>query len=210
MVDKGTQLTFEETPFPVPAAPRRRWEWAWTVLIVGLLAIEGTAIYWWVFYRPDPMKKIEEHILHAAREYNVAPDLVRAIVWKESRFNPNARGKAGEIGLMQLMSLSAGEWAAAMKISPFEHEMMIDPGTNTLAGTWYLKTRLDRYLGTDNPLPYALADYNAGRTHVLRWNDGIAVTNSAAFYKNIDFPGTKQYIHSVMSRFSYYSTNRVE
>ena len=202
------QLTFEETPDPLP--PRRRWEWLWTLLIVGLLAIEGAAIYWWVFYRPDPMEAIEESIQHAATRYDVAPDLIRAIIWQESRFNPNARGKAGEIGLMQLMNAAAQEWADSAKISPWDHEMVIDPGTNTLAGTYYLRKMLDRYDHTDNPLPYALAAYNAGSGNVLKWNKGIAVTNSSAFFKNIDYPGTKKYVHSVMSRFAHYSTNRVD
>ena len=35
----------------------------------------------------------------AARRYGVDPALVRAVVWQESRFNSQARGRAGELGL---------------------------------------------------------------------------------------------------------------
>ena len=41
------------------------------------------------------------------------------------------------------------------------------PAKNTLAGTWYLRKLLGRYQQTDNAMAYALADYNAGRTHVF-------------------------------------------
>jgi len=38
-------------------------------------------------------------------------------------------------------------------------------------------------------LPYALADYNAGRANVLKWRNGSAMTNSAALIDQIGFPG---------------------
>ena len=57
---------------------------------------------------------------------------------------------------------------------------------------------------TDNPLPYALADYNAGRGNVLKWNHDAAATNSAAFLGQIGFPGTRHYVKSVMQRYDHY------
>ena len=53
-------------------------------------------------------------------------------------------------------------------------------------------------------LPVALAEYNAGRSNVLRWNKGAAATNSRVFIKQIDFPGTKSYVLSVMTRYAEY------
>ncbi len=120
--------------------------------------------------------------------------------------DPLARGRAGEIGLMQLQEDAAHEWADAEHIEGFEHERCLDPGTNALAGAWYLKKLLKRYAQTDNPVPYALADYNAGRGNVLRWNSGAAATNSAAFMEQIGFPGTKEYVKSVMRRYASYRT----
>ena len=65
----------------------------------------------------------------------------------------------------------------------FAHEHCFDPGTNTLAGTWYLRKLMRRYAQTDNPLPYALADYNAGRGNVLKWNQGAAVNQQRCVYR---------------------------
>jgi soluble lytic murein transglycosylase len=140
----------------------------------------------------------------AAERYGVERELVKAVVWRESRFHPRARGRAGEIGLMQLQETAAREWAAAERIEGFEHEQCFDPGTNTLAGTFYLGKLLKRYARTDNPVPYALADYNAGHSNVLKWNNGQAATNSALFIAQIGFPGTKKYVKSVMWRCALY------
>jgi soluble lytic murein transglycosylase-like protein len=40
----------------------------------------------------------------------------------------------------------------------------------------------------------------------LRWNSGAAATNSAAFMEQIGFPGTKEYVKSVMRRYESYRT----
>lgn len=142
----------------------------------------------------------DEPIAAAARRYGLDPALVKAVVWKESRFNPRVRGRAGELGLMQLMDPAAQEWAEAERVYPLPETHLLDPRTNTLAGTWYLRKMLRRYGNTDDPVPYALADYNAGRGNVLKWTKGAAATNSAAFMAQMGFPSTKAYIEEVTSR----------
>ena len=144
-------------------------------------------------------------ILAAARRYGVEPALVKAVVWRESRFHPDVRGSRGEIGLMQVIpNAAAKDWADAERIPRVTAEQLLDPGTNTLAGAWYLARLCKRYAHADNPLPYVLADYNAGRGNVLKWNQGAAATNSASFLQQISFPGTKKYVHSVMRRYAHY------
>ena len=140
------------------------------------------------------------HILAASRRYSVDPALVKAVVWRESRFREDARGSAGELGLMQVGALAAREWADSEKLRAFEHRQLLDPSSNALAGTWYLSRLLRRYPNTDNPVAYALADYNAGRVNVLRWLKGEAVTNSASFLELMDFPTTRQYVRAVLER----------
>jgi soluble lytic murein transglycosylase len=140
----------------------------------------------------------------AAERYHVDPLLVKAIIWRESRFDPDARGSHGELGLMQIQETAAQEWADAEQNRSFDHTHCLDPGTNTLAATFYLAKLLKRYAKTDNPVPYALADYNAGRGNVLKWNSGAAATNSAVFIEQIGFPRTKDYVKSVMRRQALY------
>ncbi|MCX6928251.1 MAG: lytic transglycosylase domain-containing protein [Verrucomicrobia bacterium] len=180
-------------------------KWCWQALIMALLVAGGLVGYWWWQGRLE--RSQDGPIRAAARRYNVPPALIKAIVWRESRFHPGARGRAEEIGLMQLREEAAREWASAEHLDTFEHEHCFDPVTNTLAGTFYLKKLLGRYQQTDNPLPYALADYNAGRGNVLKWNQGAATTNSAVFIQQIGFPGTRDYVRSVMLRYAHYRPN---
>jgi soluble lytic murein transglycosylase len=155
----------------------------------------------WVYWQYWREHRYDREIATAAGRYQISPALVKAVVWQESRFNANVRGGAGEIGLMQIREAAAQEWADAEHLKNFHHESIFDPGRNTLAGAWYLSKLLRRYQHTDNPLPFALADYNAGRGNVLKWNHGAAATNSAAFIEEIRFPGTKQYVRSVMKKY---------
>jgi soluble lytic murein transglycosylase len=167
-----------------------------------LLLILALGAYWgWIYWREH---RFDGEIAAAARRYQMEPALVKAVIWRESRFNPKDCGRAGELGLMQVREAAALEWAAAEHIAGFEHAACLDPATNTLAGTWYLKKTLLRYKEADNPLPYALADYNAGRGNVLKWRAGSAMTNSAAFMDQIGFPGTKAYVQSILKRYEHY------
>jgi soluble lytic murein transglycosylase len=172
------------------------------LLLFLLLGFGGIALYWW---RQGWLERSQDvPIRAAAQKYGVEPALVKAVVWRESRFNPRVRGQANEFGLMQLQEASAHEWADAEHIKGFKHEDCFDPGTNTMAGTWYLRKLLKRYAQTDDPVPYALAEYNAGRGNVLKWNKGAAATNSGEFKGQIGFPGTKAYVEEVMGRYEKY------
>ena len=168
-------------------------------LVVALVALGLVA------QRHRREHKQDEVIRAAAVRYDMPEALIRAVVWRESRFDPDAHGSVGEVGLMQISKLAAQEWAEAEQIDPFEHHQLFDPAQNTLAGTWYLKKLIRRYAHTDHPLTYALADYNAGRSNVLRWLKGSASTHSADFLQQIDFPSTKRYILSVLRRYKHYA-----
>ncbi len=105
---------------------------------------------------------------------------------------------------MQITELAGFEWAGEEGIASFKEDRLFNPTVNVRAGTWYLGKLMRRYLHTDNPVPYALADYNAGRSSVLRWNKGPASTNSEDFIEQITFPGTQRYVREVMERYKQY------
>ncbi len=140
----------------------------------------------------------EPHVRAAAERHGVDPGLVRAVIWRESRFRPRSRGAAGERGLMQVTKAAAWEWAAAEGVADFRFEMMDDPGLNVQAGAWYLARGLDYWADRDDPAAFALAEYNAGRTRVLRWAEGAE--SAADLIEAITYPGTRRYVRQVLRR----------
>ncbi len=163
-----------------------------------------TAFVFFPFWRYRVERRYDSQIIAAAHRYGLEPGLVKAAVWRESRFNASARGRVGELGLMQVGDVAAHEWASAEGIHPFSHEQCLDPLTNVLAGAWYLRNALNKYTTVDNPLPYALAEYNAGRGNVLKWKTGAGATNSEIFITQIGFPSTSNYVRDILSRKDYF------
>jgi soluble lytic murein transglycosylase-like protein len=96
-------------------------------------------------------------ILRAAQTYKVDAALIRAIIFAESNYNPQAVSRAGARGLMQLMPTTA-RWLGVE--DPFDPELNIDGGVR------YFKRLLDRF---DGDVELALAAYNAGSRYVRHY-----------------------------------------
>ncbi|MBU0679746.1 MAG: lytic transglycosylase domain-containing protein [Verrucomicrobia bacterium] len=139
-------------------------------------------------------------IVRIAREYGVDPRLISAVAWKESRFDPGCTGKAGEIGLMQVREIAAKEWAEAQELEHFSKHELYNPETNIRAGTWYLARAISAWSIRRDPLPYALAEYNSGRSNVLRWADGDD-DDARIFWGQITYPTTKRYVRDILKKY---------
>src|SRR5881392_2641981 len=174
----------------------------------GYLAVRsGDPIY--TFYEwmsPARFQRYDELIRSVAIAHHLDPMLVKAVVWRESRFDPKKYGGAGERGLMQVSEKAANEWARENKIDNFRVEQLFDPKTNIDAGTWYLRRAFEHWETQSDPLPFALAEYNAGASRAQRWSggDGVAVVPPQTFLRNIDFPGTRKYVDSIIERYEFY------
>lgn len=127
--------------------------------------------------------KYEKSIEKYASRYSVNPDLVKAVVTKESCFRVNAKSHVGATGLMQLMPETA-KWLGIKNINNADE--------NLRTGIRYL-AQLKRRFGSDE---LALAAYNAGPGNVKK-------------YKGIPpFAETQGYVKAVMSYSLRYSASR--
>lgn len=149
------------------------------------------------FHQYDPI------ITSVAAEHHLDPMLVKSVVWRESRFDRNKFGTAGERGLMQVSAKAADEWVRERKIENFKLDDLFDAKTNLEAGSWYLRRALDHWQIESEPVPFALAEYNAGASRAQRWvgADGISANQ---FLSNIDFPATRSYVQSILKRYEFY------
>jgi soluble lytic murein transglycosylase len=161
-------------------------------------------VYEWI--SPARFQQYDRLIKTVAAEHHLDPMLVKAVVWRESRFDPQKFGSAGERGLMQVTENAANEWARENKVENFRVEELFDPKTNLEAGTWYLQRAAQHWEQQPDPIPFALAEYNAGASRVQRWVGGGPATNVTPrdFMASIDFPGTKNYVDSVIARHHFY------
>lgn len=155
---------------------------------------------WTSFGRYD---SYDDAIASAAARHGVDPLLVKAVIWQESRFHADKLGSRGERGLMQVTEPAAQDWVAAENIETFSPADLLDPGTNIEVGTWYLAKALKHWSSQEDPLPFALGEYNAGRSRVKRWSGGGQM--SAEELSNaMDIASTRAYVAAVRKRYEYY------
>ena len=171
-----------------------------------LALVSGDPFY--TFYEwmsPARFQQYDRLIRTVAVEHHLDPMLVKAVVWRESRFDPRKYGSHGERGLMQVTEKAANEWARENKIANFHVDQLFDPRTNLEAGTWYLQRAVGHWKHESDPLPFALAEYNAGASRVDRWSGHrVGDVPVRTFLKNIDFPTTRKYVESIMDRYKFY------
>jgi soluble lytic murein transglycosylase-like protein len=126
---------------------------------------------------------LERAVFRAARQQQLHPALLLAVMKAESSFNPMVVSRAGAVGLMQLIPETA-----------LRHGVrnLYDTDENIAGGAKHLRYLLDRFHGN---MPLALAAYNAGERKVER-------------YGNIPpYKETRLYVKKVLS---YYRDYRKE
>jgi peptidoglycan lytic transglycosylase len=126
----------------------------------------------------------EEIVVGHAENYDLEPHLLAAVIYQESKFEPDVRSSSGAIGLMQLLPDTAKGIAVRTGGTRFRVDDLYDPELNVRYGSWYLRHLLDKY-GDEKT---ALAAYNAGQTNVDEWR---------AQGKAIEFPETRAYVDRV-------------
>jgi peptidoglycan lytic transglycosylase len=187
------------------------------LFVLALAAITAAGLLVWL--SPDPIyaaheitsfgryAKHDALILEMAKKHKVDPALVKAMMWRESGFHQNKLGSKGERGLMQVGEAAAADWARAAKVETFVPTDLFEPRTNVEVGAWYLSRALEKWKEKDDPIPFALAEYNAGASRVDRWMAATGAGSDADAHdlvSAIDFPTTRRYVEDIMERHRFY------
>jgi soluble lytic murein transglycosylase len=149
----------------------------------AFLYVESSKPGWYARWR-YPLA-YEEIIRGHARNYDLDPALIAAVIYRESKFDPDARSASGAVGLMQLLPSTARGIAINTGGSRFVVSDLEDPEINVRYGSFYLRRLLRKY--DDRRL--ALAAYNAGQTNVDEWR---------AEGRGIVFAETREYVDEVL------------
>jgi len=167
------------------------------VAVFVLLAAAGGA-FAYIQSEPDWYVRLRypleyDHIVTGhAQNYDLDPALLAAVIYRESKFDANAKSSSGAVGLMQLLPDTARGIALHTGGSQFEVADLWDPEINVRYGAFYLRRLLNQY----GNVRLALAAYNAGQANVDDWlanGEGIA------------FPETRQYVDEVLAARDVYA-----
>jgi len=100
--------------------------------------------------RAKAVAPYESIIQEAAVKYSIDPNLIKAVIYQESRGNATATSGAGAKGLMQLVDGTAKDMGVVNSFDPYD---------NIMGGTRYLRMLMDMF---ENNVDDVLAGYNAG------------------------------------------------
>jgi soluble lytic murein transglycosylase len=141
----------------------------------------------------------DDIIRQQARDKELDPALIAAVIYAESRFRDGQTSSAGALGLMQLTPATARDIARKSGGIAFEIEDLATPQVNIAYGSYYLRYLLDRYGGNE---AFALAAYNAGEGNVDKWIDAARRRGTGLTVDAIPFAETREYVKKV-ARFKH-------
>jgi soluble lytic murein transglycosylase len=136
----------------------------------------------------------EDIIKQQAREKDLDPTLIAAVIYEESRFRPRT-SSAGAEGLMQIVPDTAHFIADRSGGTQFETDDLASPQINIQYGAWYLRYLIQQYGDED----IAVAAYNAGETNVHQWIEEAGGLAAFDVDSDVPFPETQHYVDNVMA-----------
>ena len=134
-------------------------------VLYGLFGAKGRDL----LERTEYPLRYPEIVRGHAKQYDIDPALLAAVIYSESRFRPHVRSPQGAIGLMQLLPSTAKGIATRTGGTAFVASDLDDPEINVRYGSWYLRHLRRHYESLPDAMTLALAAYNAGMANVDSW-----------------------------------------
>ena len=141
------------------------------------------------------LPKYQKLFVDAGDKYNLQWELLAAIAYQESHWNPNAKSFTGVRGMMMLTRSTA-------KLLGIKNR--IDPKQSIVGGTRHIKQMIKfvpKEVEGENRLKFALAAYNIGMGHIL---DAQKLAKRLGYNQNI-WSDVKQVL-PLLAKKKYYKT----
>jgi len=172
------------------------------VIIIILLIILACISYRLICKKVIYPTKYSKYVQKAAKENNIDPYLIFAIIKQESKFNKNATSKKEAKGLMQLLDSTAKEIALDIDFIDEEKIDLYDASTNIYIGAKYFKSLVDRYNGNTY---LAICAYNAGLGNVDKWMLSEEIYSEGHVNIScIPFKETQTYLTNILKYYNGY------
>jgi soluble lytic murein transglycosylase-like protein len=151
----------------------------------------GTLTRWMKRVLDGPnVSRYETLIAKHAKDYQLDPALVKAVIAAESAFEPGAVSPKGALGLMQVLPETAARYGVVGDRKQTAEQKLLDPATNLRAGMRYLHDLLARF---GNDLSLTLAAYNAGEGAVQNHRNQVP-----------PYPETREYVKRVQAYYAVF------
>jgi soluble lytic murein transglycosylase-like protein len=126
-----------------------------------------------------PAAGLSALVMSASRRYRLDYQLLTALIYVESRFQPQARSPKGALGLMQIMPATGARYGVDAP------QQLLIPEVNIDVGARYLRDLQQRFEGQ---VELMLAAYNAGEAAVERYGNRIP-----------PYPETQDYVRRILA-----------
>lgn len=184
-----------EAELKLAAVLARQWDWHDR----AILTIARSGDYGDLALR-FPLS-FSDSVQRQARNHQLDPGHVYAVIRQESAFNKDARSHAGAMGLMQLMPQTGRVTARKYDIPLASTRNLFEPEKNISIGSAYLKQVMAQY---DNNIVLASAAYNAGPHRVWRWLPERGSRRADSWIALIPFSETRKYVQRVLAYAAIY------
>lgn len=134
-----------------------------------------------------------------AKENNLSPWFVYAVIKCESDFVPNAVSYTGAVGLMQIMP-DTFQWISGTLKDNKAFEDAYEPETSVKYGCYLYGYLIDKFKNEET----AIAAYHAGIGNVNKWLGDEKYSADGETLHTIPFPTTAKYVKKVIKTKNIY------